>query len=113
MARLEALAGDVAAGEKAGPTRREFLQRAGAAGALATAASLAPAARWLPAANAATAPRIVVVGGGLAGLTCAYRLKQAGYAAQLYEASDRARRALLVRSAASSPTARSPSTAAS
>jgi len=30
-----------------------------------------------------------VVGGGLAGLTCTYRLKQAGYAAQLYEGSDR------------------------
>jgi monoamine oxidase len=30
-----------------------------------------------------------VVGGGLAGLTAAYRLKQAGYAAQVYEASDR------------------------
>jgi monoamine oxidase len=35
------------------------------------------------------APRIVIVGGGLAGLTCAYRLKQAGYRADLYEASDR------------------------
>jgi monoamine oxidase len=31
----------------------------------------------------------VVVGAGLAGLTCTYRLKQAGYAAKLYEASDR------------------------
>jgi monoamine oxidase len=38
---------------------------------------------------AASAPRIVVVGGGLAGLTCAYRLKQAGLRADLYEASDR------------------------
>ena len=31
----------------------------------------------------------MVVGGGLAGLTCAYRLKQAGHRADLYEASDR------------------------
>jgi len=33
--------------------------------------------------------RIGIVGAGLAGLTCAYRLKQAGYAAQIYEGSGR------------------------
>jgi len=33
--------------------------------------------------------RIAVVGAGLAGLTCAHRLKQAGYRASLYEASNR------------------------
>jgi monoamine oxidase len=37
----------------------------------------------------ATPERIVVVGAGLAGLTCAYRLKQAGITARVYEASDR------------------------
>ncbi len=63
--------------------RRELL--AGGAG-LALAAALGGR---LPRAIAASAPRIVVVGGGLAGLTCAYRLKQAGYRADLYEASDR------------------------
>jgi monoamine oxidase len=63
--------------------RRELL--AGGAG-LAAAAMLG---RGLPRALGASAPRIVIVGGGLAGLTCAYRLKQAGHQASLYEASDR------------------------
>jgi monoamine oxidase len=34
-------------------------------------------------------PKIVVVGAGLAGLTCTYELKRAGLLAKLYEASDR------------------------
>ncbi|MFM2124805.1 MAG: hypothetical protein RL328_1256 [Acidobacteriota bacterium] len=47
-------------------------------------AALAPMAL-----NAATAPRVAVVGGGLAGLTCAYRLQQAGVSATVYEANNR------------------------
>ena len=63
-------------------TRRGFV--AGAAATLA-AAKLPRAAR-----GATAAPgTVAVVGAGLAGLTAAYRLEQAGVNAQLYEASGR------------------------
>src|SRR4051794_10150182 len=77
--QLEKIAAEVGGGF----TRRSALKRAGiaAGGAMAAGAS-----RWAPLANAATGPRVAVVGAGLAGLTCTYRLKQAGYVAQLYEA---------------------------
>jgi monoamine oxidase len=68
-------------------TRRVLLQRGAALGAAAAGTSaLARAAR---AANRAVAPKIVVVGGGLAGLVATYRLQQAGYFAELHEASSR------------------------
>jgi monoamine oxidase len=80
---LEDAVASVAAGTSRA-TRRGLITRAGA-GAIA----LSALGRLTPAARAAAAQRIVVVGAGLAGLTCAYRLKQAGYTAQVYEASDR------------------------
>jgi len=64
--------------------RRRLLQTAGVAALGATAFG-----RYAPTARGATPPKIVVVGAGLAGLTCAYRLKQAGYAADVHEASNR------------------------
>jgi len=74
------------ADEKGRTTRRQLL--AGAGSALAGASLLGAFAR--PAgAKALASTRIVVVGAGLAGLTAAYRLQQAGYAAQVYEGSDR------------------------
>jgi monoamine oxidase len=63
--------------------RRDLLKLAGATGLAAGLSTLG--ARPAGAAS----PRILVVGAGLAGLTCAYRLKQAGYTATVYEASDR------------------------
>jgi monoamine oxidase len=67
-------------------SRRDVL-RGGVALGLASVAALT--VDPLGGARAASAPRIAVIGAGLAGLTCAYRLKQAGYAATVYEASDR------------------------
>jgi monoamine oxidase len=68
-------------------TRRELLKRTATAGAAVAGASTM--GRFAKAAYGATPPRIAVVGAGLAGLTCAYRLKQAGLTAQIYEASSR------------------------
>ncbi|MCM6771996.1 FAD-dependent oxidoreductase [Nocardia sp. CDC159] len=67
---------------------RRGLFRLGAA--LGGAAALNAAAGRRPAlARAAEQPRIAVVGGGIAGLTAALTLADAGLAATVYEASDR------------------------
>jgi monoamine oxidase len=68
-------------------TRRELLKRTTAAGV--TVAGASTMGRFAQAAYGAPQARIAVVGAGLAGLTCAYRLKQAGVSAQVYEASTR------------------------
>jgi len=69
-------------------SRREFLQKA----MLASAVMAVPPVAFnlgTKIVNAATAPRVAIVGAGLAGLTAAYRLQQAGINAQVYEASSR------------------------
>jgi monoamine oxidase len=70
-------------------TRGAFL--VGAASALAACAEL-PAVRQAPSSSMQAArrnPSVVIVGAGVAGLTCAYRLQQAGIASRVFEASDR------------------------
>jgi monoamine oxidase len=66
-------------------TRRELVKRTAAVGAAVAGASTM--GRFAKAAYAAGQPQIAVVGAGLAGLTCAYRLQQAGYYAKVYEAN--------------------------
>ena len=82
---LEAIAAEAA--EEQNLTRRDLLRNAGVLGL--AAAGTSSIGRLLSAADAALAPRTVVVGAGLAGLTAAHRLKQAGIAAEIHEASNR------------------------
>lgn len=69
-----------------GLTRRQFLKSAGALSAGLTLGTLPLKARAI---SSVTDPKIVIVGAGLAGLTCAYYLTQAGYTPTVYEARDR------------------------
>ena len=69
-----------------------FISRRRFAGNMAKAGALVAATGFYNACNPAnkkTQPSIAIVGAGIAGLHAAYLLKQAGFTAQLYEASGR------------------------
>lgn len=83
-AAVERAVAEIAAEEERRFTRRQVVVGAGAA--FASASLLGRLAR--PAFGAG-GTSVAVVGGGLAGLTCAYRLQQAGVDAVVYEASSR------------------------
>ncbi|MGH8515468.1 MAG: flavin monoamine oxidase family protein, partial [Gammaproteobacteria bacterium] len=74
--------------EQAGWTRRRFMKTAALAGAAGAVSGALP----LPV-RALTgfepAPRVAIVGGGIAGLNAAYQLKKAGIRAAVYEARRR------------------------
>jgi monoamine oxidase len=72
-------------GRESAVSRREFVKRTGLVGA---AVAIAPAALARPA-RAATAPRIAIIGGGIAGLTAALTLQDKGVSADVYESSNR------------------------
>ena len=69
-----------------GVSRRDFLKRTGALGAAVAVAG--PMALARPA-RAAGAPRIAIIGGGIAGLTAALTLQDKGVYADVYESSGR------------------------
>jgi monoamine oxidase len=87
--RAQAPLAPCAEGSAMRQTRGSFL--AGAASALAACTQTPMTDRtretFLP--SAVNDLRLVIVGAGVAGLTCAYRLRQAGMVSRVFEASDR------------------------
>ncbi|MDQ1346717.1 MAG: monoamine oxidase [Acidobacteriota bacterium] len=71
-----------------GPTRRELLVGATVAGT-GLALGCDRVRSLLPGKLGGPRREVAIVGGGIAGLTCAWRLAQAGVAARVYEAQDR------------------------
>ncbi len=70
--------------EREGSTRRELLQGAAVGAAVVALPGFARAAQ-----SGSNAPRIAVVGAGLAGLAAATALRRAGYFPEIFEASSR------------------------
>jgi monoamine oxidase len=74
-------------------TRRRFLGVSAAAAATAVVTGCErpapPTTSAPPGAGGSTTPRIAIVGGGMAGLNAAYKMKQAGLAATIYEGANR------------------------
>jgi monoamine oxidase len=78
-------------GESGAPARREFLGGLTASLVAGCAAATSPIVPRIPLQrNRGHESRIVIVGAGAAGITCAYRLYQAGLSASVFDANSRA-----------------------